>query len=129
MFEQLLQLLLVQLPAAGGRSVGRWRAIRAPSRAGHGGIYSSRPLAAMVDGQIERVVQVAFLTAARRFAAGAGPLDQAAAHERLLGNPLGELGTCVAFLGGTLAAVVHGVSSAALTMYYTLRIGRRRQAP
>jgi hypothetical protein len=121
--EQLLQLLLVQRlellvdPSA----VGEPLAHRLVQSAGD---IQQRPLAAMVDSQIQRTVQVAFLAAARRFAAGAGPLDQAAAHKRLLRNPLGELGTCVAFWRRALAAVVHDVSRAVLTMYYTLRTGR-----
>jgi hypothetical protein len=119
--EQLLQLLLVQRlellvdPSA----VGEPLAYRLVQGAGD---IQQRPLAAMVDGQIERMVQVTLLAAAPRFAAGAGPLDQAAAHKRLLGNPLRELGTCVPFLGRTLAAVVHRISRAVLTIHYTLRI-------
>jgi hypothetical protein len=126
--EQLLQLLLVQRlellvdPSAVGEPPAHRR------MQGTGDIQQ-RPLAAMVDGQIQRVVQVALLAAAGRFAAGAGSVDQAAAHKGLLGNPLGELGTCVAFWARALAAVVHGISSTVLTMYYTLRAGRADKPP
>jgi hypothetical protein len=72
--EQLLQLVLVQ----------RLELLVDPSAVGeplaHGSVQGTgdiqqRPLAAMVDGQIQRVVQVAFLAAAHRFAARAGPVD------------------------------------------------------
>jgi hypothetical protein len=82
------------------------------------------PLAAVVDGQIKGMVQLSFLAAASRFAARACTVDQATAQKGLLRDPLGELGTCVAFVGRALAAVVHGASTAVLTMYYTLRTGR-----
>jgi hypothetical protein len=126
--EQLLQLLLVQRlelvvdPSAVGEPLAH-RILQ-----GTGDIQQC-PLAAMVDGQIKRMVQVALLAAARRFAAGTSPVDQAAAHKGLLGNPLGELGTCVAFWGRALAAVVHGVSVVVLTIYYTLRAGRADKSP
>jgi hypothetical protein len=76
--EQLLQLLLVQRlellvdPSAVGEPLA-YRLVQGT------GEVQQRPLAAVVDGEIKRMVQVAFLAAARRFAAGACPLDQAAA--------------------------------------------------
>jgi hypothetical protein len=113
--EQLLQLLLVQ----GLELLVDPSAVIEPLAYGilqSTGDIQQRPLPAVVDGQIKRMVQVAFLAAARRLATRACPVDQAATQEGYFGDPLGELGTCVAFLGRALAAVVHGASSAVLTM-------------
>jgi hypothetical protein len=72
-------------------------------------------------GQVQGAVQLAALAAAGGLAAGAGPLDQGAAQEGLLADQLGESGTGVALGGGAVRVVAHGVSSTALTQYYTLR--------
>jgi hypothetical protein len=77
--------------------------------------------ALVAGGQIQGTMQLAALAAAGRFAAGASALDQGAAQEGLLSDQLGESGTGVALRGGALRALAHGVSSAVLTWYYTLR--------
>jgi hypothetical protein len=112
--EQLFELLLVE----GLELLGEAAAVLHPLA--HGLFQGARdveqsPLTAVPDGQIQGVVQVALLAATGGFAAGAGALDQGAAQERLLGDQLGESGTCVAIWGGALRAMAHGVSSAVLT--------------
>jgi hypothetical protein len=72
-------------------------------------------------GQIQGTMEVALPAAAGGLAAGAGALNQRAAQERLLGDQLRKSGTGVAFRGGALRSLTHGVSSAVLTWYYTLR--------
>jgi len=125
--QQLLQLLLVQRrellvdPSA----VGQPLADRLVQGAGE---VEQRPLAAVVDCQIQGMVQLAFLAAASRFAAGAGPIDQRAPQERLLGEQLGELGACVAFWGRSVGAVCYGASGVLLTTLLYAQKGRRRQA-
>jgi hypothetical protein len=72
-------------------------------------------LALVPCSQIQGAVQLAMLAAAGRLATGAGAFDQGAAQERLLGDQLDESRTGVAFRGGAMRAVAHGVSSTALT--------------
>jgi len=75
--EQLLQLLLVQRRQllVNASAVGQPLANRLVQGAGE---IEQRPLAAVVDRQIEGMMQLAFLAAARRFPARAGPIDQRA---------------------------------------------------
>jgi hypothetical protein len=66
-------------------------------------------------GQVQGAVQVALLAAAGGLAARACAFDQRAAQEGLVADQLGELGAGVAFRGGQVRAMVHGVSFSALT--------------
>jgi hypothetical protein len=65
--------------------------------------------------QIQGAVRLAFLAAAGGLATRAGAFEQTAAQEGLLGDQLGQLGTCVAFSGRAVRAMLHGVSSFGLT--------------
>jgi hypothetical protein len=110
--EQLLELLLVQRCEL----LEEASAIVQPLP--HGLFQSPRdvqqgPLPVVPDGQIQGPVQVALLAATGGFAAGASPLDEGTAQERLLGDQLGESGTGVAFWGRALRSLAHGVSSPA----------------
>jgi hypothetical protein len=112
--EQVVELLLVQrleLAREGAAMVN-------PQTHGifqGAGDVQQNPAAVVPSGQIQGAVQLAFLAAAGGFAAGAAPLDQGAAQEGLLGDQLGEAGTCVPLCGGALRTLAHGVSFAVLT--------------
>jgi hypothetical protein len=75
----------------------------------------------MAAGQVQGAVQLTSLAAAGGLAAGAGAFDQGAAQERLLADQLDKSGTGMTLRGGALRTLAHGVSSAVLTRYDTLR--------
>jgi hypothetical protein len=118
--EQLLQVQLVEVLELLGESAAVLHPLADGFFQGAGDVQQS-PSAVGAGSQIQGPVQLALPAAAGRFAAGAGAFDQRAAQEGLLADQLGESGTGVAFRGGAVRAVAHGVSSSALTQHYTLR--------
>jgi hypothetical protein len=118
--QELLELELVEVLELLGQTAAVLHPLAHRLLQGAGDVQQSS--AAVEPGsQIQRTVQLAVLAAASRFAAGARTLDQGTAQEGLLRKQLDESGTGVAFRGGAVRAVAHGVSSAALTLYYMLR--------
>jgi hypothetical protein len=112
--KQLLQLQLVEVL----QLLGKGAAVEHPQPDGFfqgAGDVQQSSSAVETGSQVQGTVQMSLPTATGRFAAGAGAFDQGAAQEGLLGDQLDESGTGVAFRGGVVRAMLHGVSFAALT--------------
>jgi hypothetical protein len=118
--HELLELELVEVLELLGQAAAVLHPLTHGLLQGAGDVQQG-PATVVPGSQIQGTVQLAFLATAGRFAAGANTLDQGAAQERLLRDQLGQSGTGVAFRGGAVRAGAHGVSSSALTLYYTLR--------
>jgi len=112
--QQLVQLQLVEILGLLGEGAAVLHPLADGLLQGAGDVQQGAPTL-VPRGQVQGTVQLAFLAAARGFAARAGALDQGAAQERLVADQLGESGTGLAFGGGAVRAVAHGVSSAVLT--------------
>jgi hypothetical protein len=112
--QQLVELQLVEVLQLLAEAAAVVHPLPGGPFQGAGDVQQSAA-ALVAGGQVQGAVQLAFLAAAGRLAAGTGPFDQTAAQERLLGNQLGQPGACVPLLKGLVRSVAHRVSSSALT--------------
>jgi hypothetical protein len=105
--EQLVQLLLVEVLELLREATAVVHPLAHRVFEGPGDVQQS-PSALVPSSQVQGTVQLSVPAAAGGFAARAGPLDQGAAQEGLLGDQVDQAGTGVAFGGGAMGAVVHG---------------------